>query len=356
MVDFSTLRAARGTQGDALKRAMSKTEGGGFKEDPRIWKYTRDEKSNISSSVIRFLSIPKVDYQSVADGKVKEEDLSPMIKLLRLRFEGKNGWFVGYTRATFGENCPVREWTGPKWGALKGKDKEEPTVKAQREYLKRFIPDTEYYAGILVISDMQVPENNGKVFLFKFGEAVRKFLDLAENPKFPNQPKFDPFDPWTGANLHLDLSFEERAFGQRKAFVPKWEQVRWAAPAPMGDDEFIAGIWEQQHSLQEFLQADKFLTYEASKEKLMKVMQLDENLNDIVGGSSAVGRSVGDYGSAPAPQAQSAPAQQAPAHLGQMQAQAQAAPAPAAAPAAQAQPVGEEDPVLARLRQLQNGG
>lgn len=362
MIDFSTLRSNRGKQGEALKRAFEKTGGGGFKADPRIWKYTRDEKTNISSNIIRFLPIAKVDYESVQAGTFKEEDLTPVIQVLALRFEGKNGWFVGNTRATFGEACPVREWTAPQWKAIKNLNKDDPSVKAEREYLKKMIPKTEYYAGILVVNDAQVPENNGKVFLFQFGEAVRKMLDLAENPKFPNQPKIDPYDPWVGANLLLDLSFEKRAFGGKESWVPKFDAVRWDAPSPMGDDAFIESVWAQQHSLLEFHKTERFLTYEESKAKLMKVQNLDENLNPIVGGaSSTIGRSVSDYGSAqsvqaPAP-APSAPAQVAQQHLTETQTVAVQAPAdtvaaPAAAPA---QAVQAEDPIMARLRAMTQG-
>jgi hypothetical protein len=308
-IDFNALRTNRGSNAAALQRSLEKTEGGNY-EDPRIWKYTRSDK-DISVNVIRFLPIGKADMQMAEEGKCKNEDLTPMIKILKHHFQGVKGWLVANSPQTFGEEDPISEWSRPQWSAIKGLDKEDPIVKAKREKLKEYIPSSEYYANILVIKDEQKPENNGKVFLFKFGEAIRKFIDLAGNPKFPTDPKFDPFCPWEGADLHLNLSYEKRKWNGREAFVPKFDAVKWAAPAPMGEDKFIEQVWEQQHSLMEFMDRKNFLSYDALKEKFCKVMQLDENFNPLPAGGS-LGKTAGDFlgsnQSAPAPSSPAAPA------------------------------------------------
>lgn len=304
-IDFNALRTNRGQNTAALQRSLEKTEGGNY-DDPRVWKYTRSDK-DISVNTIRFLPIAQVDMAGAEEGKFKQEDLTPMVKVLKHHFQGAKGWLVANSPQTFGEEDPISEWSRPQWAALKGKDKEDPIVKAQREKLKDYIPSSEYYANILVVNDAQKPEFNGKVMLFKFGEAVRKIIDTASNPKFPTDPKFDPFCPWEGANLLLNLSFEKRSFKGRDSFVPKFEAVKWDTPAPMGDDAYIEQIWAQQHSLMEFLDRKNFLGYDELKAKFCKVMNFDENFNPLAPGQS-IGKTAGDFvankpASAPAPQA-----------------------------------------------------
>lgn len=342
MIDFNALRTQRGKNTAALQRSLEKTEGGNY-EDPRIWKYIRSDK-DISINVIRFLPIGKKDMEMVAQGLVKEEDLTPMIKILKHHFQGPKGWLVSNSPQTFGEEDPIREWSTPQWAALKNKDKEDPVIKAQRDKLKEFIPGTEYYANILVVRDDQKPENNGKVFLFKFGEAIRKYIDLAQNPKFPTDPKFDPFCPWEGANLLLNLSYEKRKWNGRDVFAPKFDAVKWDNPAPMGDDAFIESIWSQQHSLQEFMDRKNFPSYDELKAKFCKVMGLDENYNPVTAGST-LGRTAGeslDSARQAAPAPTPAPAAFAPAPQ-------------AAAPAPSAPSSSDGDDAMAELERVLAG-
>jgi hypothetical protein len=324
MIDFNKLRQTRGNNTAALQRSLEKTEGG-YQEDPRIWKYTRNAEKNISVNTIRLLPIGAADFKLVEEGRFKEEDLTPMVKILKHQFQGPKGWLVSNSPQTFGEDDPISEWSRPQWAAIKGKDKEDPVVKAERERLKEFIPSSEYYANILVIKDAQKPEFNGQVKLFKFGEAFRKFIDTASNPQFDNEVKFDPFDMWDGANIELNLTFEARKFKGRDSFVPKWEKVKWADRAPLGDEDFMQEIWNKQHSLLEFLDRKNFMSYDDLKAKFHKVMGMDENGNPTAPGST-LGKTAGQFleqkpAAAAAPVAASAPAPAA------------AASAPAATPA-----------------------
>lgn len=303
-IDFNALRTNRGQNMQQAQKALEKTEGGNY-DDPLIWKATRSDK-DISMNVIRFLPVGKVDMQAAQDGKFLQEDLTPLVKLLRHNFKGVNGYLNALSPATFGQEDPIKEWSMPQWAALKGKDKEDPIIKAQREKLKEYIASTEYYVNILVINDVQKPENNGKVFKMKFGEAVRKIIDTASNPKFPTDPSFDPFCPWTGANLKFDLSYEKRAFKGKEVYVPKFESVKWADPAPVGDDAFIEKIWSESHSLMEYLDRSKFLSYDELKAKFCKVMKFDENFEPLAPGATLGNASQsylnGGNTSAPAPQ------------------------------------------------------
>lgn len=267
-MDFSTLRANKGNQFAAMQKKLEQTEKGGFAKDSRIWKPVAG-KDLKADCVVRFLPISKADYALVQEGKAKSEDLTPMAKILSHAFQGPHGWFIEKSVQTFGEECPIRQHDGPLWGDLKKRGiKEGP----EKDELKKRLPKTEYFANVLVIKDSTNPENNGKVFIYQFGENVRKMLEKANAPEFEGEVAFDPFDPWTGANLNLRLVYTQKAFNGRESLVPDFKNVTWATPAPIGDDARIEELWSQSYALQEFYDRSKFKSYDQLKEKFEKVM------------------------------------------------------------------------------------
>lgn len=284
MVDFASLRRTSGNNMASLQRSLEKSESGST--DPRLWKYGHDQNTHTSVSIIRFLPASAVDMEMVESGAVIAEDLTPLVKVLRHSFKAESGrYFNKNSPQTFGLPDPIRDWTGPQWGALKKLGENHPTYESTKNYLKEYIPDEDYYANILVLSDSVAPENNGKVKLFKFGRAIRKFIEEAQKPKFGGEP-FDVFDPWTGRNLELKLSFEERNFGGRTNWVPKFDAVTWSATTPIfeGDEAQIERVWRESFSLQEFLDKKHFLSYEDLKTEFCSAMNFDEFYNPIVNG------------------------------------------------------------------------
>lgn len=323
-MDFSKLRQTRGTNFDSLQKSLEKSAGGNkFQKDERIWKYK--EKDGKSQNIIRFLPIPAKDFQLVEDGKFKPEDLTPMIKVVRHQFQGPNGWFVENSLQTFGLPCPVREHDGPLWGEAK-----KANDKPAQDVLKTRLPKQDIYVGIQVIKDGTNPENNGKEFLFLLPATLATMIEKANKPEFDGEVPFDPFDPWEGADLLLNLTFEERKIGTKDVRVPKWENVKWARTGPMagGDEKEMERIWKASHSLLEFHDPAKFKTYDQLREKFCKVMNLDKDYNPIKPG--AAGSSASDYVKNKADAPAAAPAASAPSAA--PAAQNSAAATPVAAP------------------------
>lgn len=280
------MRERKGTNFDALQKSLEKSGGGGFKKDERIWKPA--EKSGKSENVIRFLGISARDFELVAEElkkfqadpqykiQYKEEDLTPIIKVIRHQFQGPNGWYVENSLQTFGEACPVREFDGPNWG-----DAKKRNDKPMQEVLKKRLPKDEIYAGIEVIKDGTNPENNGRIMLYQVPATIKKMIDAAGKPEFESQVAFDPFDMWEGRNLNLNLTYETKQINGKDARTPIWTAVTWSEPTPWkgGDEKAMEAAWKQQHSLLEFHDRAKFKTYDELKAKLCKVMNLDENFN-----------------------------------------------------------------------------
>jgi hypothetical protein len=270
MLDFNLLRARKGSNFAALQTKLEKTDNqsGYGKKDDRIWKPVAN-KDNKSSNIIRFLPIPYVDEVGVSEGKYKAEDLTPMARILSHGFQGSNGWYIEKSLATFGEECPVRAFDGPLWGPAKKNDD-----KILQAILKKRLPQTTYYANILVIKDGTNPDNNGKVMLYEFGETVRKLIEKCSKPEFDTDPVFDPFDAFDGADMLLNLIYTKKKIGEREANVPGFEGARWAPISPLagGDEVEMERIWKAEHSIIEFYDRKNFKTYDELKAKYEKVM------------------------------------------------------------------------------------
>lgn len=304
-IDFNALRSRKGSNLQALQKNLENTsEGGGYKKDTRIWKPTNKDMK--SENIIRFLPVPFVDLEAVEAKTLLEENLTPMAKILKHYFQGPKGWFIENSLQTFGEQDVVREHDQPIW-----KIQKETKDENLKSVLMRRIPNTDYYANILVIKDVACPENNGKVMLYQFGETVRKMIDKAGNPEFETDPKFDPFDPWEGRNLNLNLTYTKKTFGGKENIVPVWDNVKWGDVTALGDEATIERIWKEEHSIAAFYDRKEFKSYDDLKAKFIKVMGLDENFNAAAPGST-MGKSAEAFlnqgDTAPAPVAPSVPA------------------------------------------------
>jgi len=306
------MKKGRGQTATVLQQAMQASSGG-YQKDERIWKYGyyKSKDTMISDSIIRFLPIPFIDYRREEQGQLHADAvLSPVVHVMRHNFKGSGGSFYNeLCRRTIGEECPVNEHDRPLWNAWKEAGKPENDVK---KILIGRLPQDEYYANILVIKDAAKPENEGKVFLFKFGAAVKNMIDEAFDPKLPTQSAFDPFDAFEGKNLHLTFIGEERAFGGWKGLVPKdmaknsaWE----AGQLKDGDEAEIESIMEQAYSLQDFIKPELFKSYDELKERFMKVMGINEAEGGVTPQTPTDAAPVHTTASAPVQQSADAPSQ-----------------------------------------------
>ncbi|EHT1484480.1 hypothetical protein KXE51_003460 [Salmonella enterica] len=282
---FDRLKQSRGQQTDAMQaRLAQQGQKSGFQKDPRIWKWTWN-KDGISQNTIRFLPVPLVDLKAQEEGTIdKDQILTPCAMIMKHQFQGAGGWYIENSPQTFGNDDPVRDHDRPLWAQQK-----ETNDEKLKDVLKKRLPDTKYYANILVIEDVNVPENNGKVFLLEFGNAIKKILDQAQNPKFPTDPKFDPFDLWEGANLNLKLFGEQKKFGNWEGLVANFSNVSWAAPAPLSEDEaYMEDVWSREHSLFEFFNPANFKSYEDLEKRLRKVLAIPDGQPLVEGGAATM--------------------------------------------------------------------
>jgi len=133
-----------------------------------------------------------------------------------------------------------------------------------------------YISNIIVVSDPANPQNEGKVFLYKFGKKIFEKIQEAMQPEFEDETPVNPFDFWEGANFKLKVR-------KVSGFV-NYDKSEFDSPAPLmgGDDEQLENIWNQQYSLTEIVDPKNFKTYEELKEKMHRVIGEDIRATETV--------------------------------------------------------------------------
>ena len=214
----------------------------GGNTDDRIWKLDVDKGGN-GYAVIRFLPAPE------------NEDL-PFVKLYSHAFQGPGGWYIENSLTTLGQKDPVSEYNSLLWN--NGTDAGKETARKQKRKLT-------YVSNVYVVKDPANPENEGKVFLFKYGKKIFDKLTAAMQPEFEDEEAIDPFDFWQGANFKLKA---KNVAGYRN-----YDSSEFAAVSPLlNDDDALESLWKKQFSLAELVAADQFKTYEELKTRLDSVL------------------------------------------------------------------------------------
>jgi len=217
---------------------MNTTSGG----DDRLWKLDVDKSGN-GYAVIRFLPAP--------DG----EDL-PFVKLYSHAFQGPGGWFIENSLTTLGQKDPVSEYNTTLWN--NGTDAGKDTARKQKRKLT-------YISNIYVVKDPANPENEGKVFLYKYGKKIFDKLTAAMQPEFEDEEAIDPFDFWQGANFKLKA---KNVAGYRN-----YDSSEFTATSPLlDDDDALEALWKKEYSLAELVANDQFKSYDELKKRLEYVL------------------------------------------------------------------------------------
>tara|TARA_B100000676_G_scaffold260694_1_gene270550 strand:- start:975 stop:1904 length:930 start_codon:yes stop_codon:yes gene_type:complete len=218
---------------------MNSTSGGG---DDRLWKPEMDKTGN-GYAVIRFLPAPN------------GEEL-PWAKMYSHAFQGPGGWYIENSLTTNGGKDPVSEYNRELWNS--GVESDKDTVRKQKRKLS-------YYANIYVVQDKANPDNEGKVFLYKFGKKIFDKIMEAMQPEFEDETPINPFDFWQGANFRLKL--------KKVAGYWNYDSSEFAAVAPLlDDDDALEAVWQKQYSLTALTAADQFKSYEDLEKRLKMVL------------------------------------------------------------------------------------
>ena len=210
--------------------------------DERLWKPELDKSGN-GYAVIRFLPA------------VEGEDM-PWAKVWNHAFQGPTGqWYIENSLTTVGQKDPVSEHNTKLWNTGLESDKE--TARKQKRKLQ-------YFSNIYVVSDSKHPENEGKVFLYRYGKKIFDKLMAAMQPEFEDETPINPFDFWKGANFKLKIRKVDGYWN--------YDKSEFETPSALGDDSVIEGIWKKQYALKEFTASTNFKSYQELKTRLDAVL------------------------------------------------------------------------------------
>jgi hypothetical protein len=225
-----------------LVKEVEKMNNNASSGDDRVWKLECDKSGN-GYAVIRFLPAPN------------GEDL-PFVKLYSHAFQGPGGWFIENSLTTLNQKDPVSELNSELWN--NGTDAGKEVARKQKRKLT-------YVSNIYVVKDPANPDNEGKVFLYKFGKKIFDKITAAMQPEFEDETPIDPFDFWQGANFKLKA---KNVAGYRN-----YDSSEFAAQGAMlDDDDAMEAIWKKQYSLSELVAPDQFKSYDELKNRLDYVL------------------------------------------------------------------------------------
>lgn len=211
-------------------------------KDDRFWEPALD-KAGSGSAVIRFLPAP--DGEEV-----------PFVRIWEHGFKGPTGlWYIEKSLTTIDKNDPVYEDNARLYATK---------IEANIERAKAQKRSVRFISNILVIKDPANPENDGKVFLYKYPKIIfDKWYGLM-NPEFDDIIPVNPFDPFEGAVFRLRI--------RKKDGWRNYDDSAFDPISPLAKkEEDILRICSSVYSLKEFHDPSQFKTYEELKARYEKV-------------------------------------------------------------------------------------
>jgi hypothetical protein len=226
-----------------VTKMVNKSES--YKDD-RFWRPEQDKAGN-GYAVIRFLSAPE------------GEDM-PWARLFSHGFKGPGGWYIENSRTTLGEKDPVSEMNTKLWNS--GLESDKDIARARKRRLN-------YISNIYIVSDPANPQNEGKVFLYRYGKKIFDKINEAMQPEFEDETPINPFDFWSGANFKLKV--------RKVAGFVNYDKSEFDSASELfeGNDDQKETVWKTQYALTEFTNTSNFKSYDELKQKLYSVVGED---------------------------------------------------------------------------------
>jgi len=160
------------------------------KDDPTFW---APNKKKAKTYIIRFLPDVRTKLNFV---EINGHSLTHFPG-------GEKKYLFGNCKTTLEKGkgvCPICDYGWGLWGTK---------VKANQDRAKQgWLPKQEWVSNILVVRDPDSPENNGKVFKYKYGISIYKKIFNCIEPteaskSDPDFRELNPFNPTTGADFKL---------------------------------------------------------------------------------------------------------------------------------------------------------
>ena len=247
---------------DKLRQAMESAtpQSGGDKksyQDDTYWKPELDKTGN-GYAVVRFLPTP-------------EGEEMPWVSYFDHGFQGPGGWYIEKSLTTLNKKDPVSEYNTQLWNT---------GIEANKEIARKQKRRLHYVSNVFVVSDPKNPDNEGKVFKYRYGKKIFEQLKEAISPAFEDEQAINPFDLREGANFKIKIRKVDGYWN--------YDKSEFDSIAPLFDDEEkLNTIYNSVHSLSDVIAPSEFKTYEELKEKLDRVLGLTGSVSNSTAESVA---------------------------------------------------------------------
>ena len=247
---------------DKLRAAMetaSPTEGAKKSySDDTMWKPELDKTGN-GYAVVRFLPTP--------DG----EEM-PWVSYFDHGFQWPGGWYIEKSLTTLNKQDPVSEYNSTLWNT---------GIEANKEIARKQKRRLHYVSNVYVVSDPKNPDNEGKVFKYRFGKKIFEQLKEAISPAFDDEAPINPFDlRGEGANFKIKIRKVDGYWN--------YDKSEFESPSPLFDDENrLNEINNSTYSLSDVIAPSEFKSYDELKEKLDRVLGLTGSVSTATAESVA---------------------------------------------------------------------
>lgn len=238
---------------DSTAKDNSKAED----DEANFWRPTIEDGN--AQAIIRFL--PPLPGET------------PWVEYIDFFFKGPTGkYYVNKSLETFNwEADPAGEWLKSLYDAHEGKDK--PPMVQKYNIQRRY----QFITNIYVVKDYNNPENDGKVFKYRFPKTIKNTIMAAMKPEFAGDVAINPFDPTDGG-----ANFEFRIYSKydkaAKKSYPQYDKCFFKDPAPLTEDmEELGSILEQVFSLESYVDRSTFKTYDQLKSELNRAIGINES-------------------------------------------------------------------------------
>lgn len=244
-MDFSKIKENKSTS--ALLNSLKKTslaKSNKYGADDAEWRISRDKEGN-GSAKIRFVPSP--------DGELFQEVRNHGFK--------KNGkWYIQNCPKTldWDNACPTCEEANQRVGDRKW----DEIPKAEQDEIRPMFAKTSYWSNVLVEKDPAVPENEGKVFKYRFGKKILdKIVARLQDDELEGTEGINVFDLEDGASFKLIV--------KKVAGWANYDDSSFMSPSPLKNGEDVV---KNGHEIG-WMRSDKnFKTYEELKRIFDKTM------------------------------------------------------------------------------------
>lgn len=244
-----------------MQEKLKKTESSSNENynDDRFWKLSKDQNRN-GAAIIRF---------------IPDKEGTPYVKIYEHFFpyvvNGQKKMFVSPCPTTIGKPCPICEKNVEYWNSTFESDKD---IARQRKRRTIYISNIYIIKHKMYDTDKKQGEDEGKVFLFRYGKQIfKKIYACIFPPKIDDLDDdsdvkaFVPFDLFEGADFKL--------ISAKGDMFENYDTSSFKEPSPFlnGNEKEIAKVIEQTYNLNDFLKEEYYPTYEEIVKKLYPLFE-----------------------------------------------------------------------------------